>query len=555
MRKKILLVAILAIVALLVAAVVFVGRYTDKFIDPYVRSLLESTKPMGHRIEYQKIRVNLFSGDIIIKEVRLFPDSLTSKDSLRMEIKVADVELTNFSIKEFLFNKTLSVYEILIENPDVKLMLPDSTMEAIEEVREPKPPKKVSQLLTHINLERIVFSMGSFQLIRGDIVLAKSNDINLLAESITLVKNSKEEPIGYTYGDINLDLSDIELYSETGLYDMSLDGFYFTKNDSTLLLEGFKMIPKYDKKEFSTKLEFVNDRFDVNIGEIKVESVGIEQFLAGGPLEISSIVIDSLTADIYRDHNVPFNFDRFPAFYNESFMKLTLPLYIDSVIITNSKIIYGELIAGHPKAGSITLDDFGVQIYELTNQVDEDTIENFMHLNVQAKVMGEGPLNVELILPLEGDLHQFTCSGSVGAMPLVPLNDMLEPAINMKFNGGRVNRMTFFFEANDFASKGWMEFLYQDIDVVLLKKESEKQWGFISSLANSIALSNNPLPGKDLKIVEIGYERNKNKGIINYVWKTIQSGMVRTIIPTNKFQINRQQAKENRRNKKEAKKN
>ncbi len=59
-----------------------------------------------------------------------------------------------------------------------------------------------------------------------------------------------------------------------------------------------------------------------------------------------------------------------------------------------------------------------------------------------------------------------------------------------------------------------------------------------------MTLSNNPAPGKDLKIVEIGFERDKNKGIINYVWKTIQSGMVRTILPIKKYQINRKSVTE-----------
>jgi hypothetical protein len=39
--------------------------------------------------------------------------------------------------------------------------------------------------------------------------------------------------------------------------------------------------------------------------------------------------------------------------------------------------------------------------------------------------------------------------------------------------------------------------------------------------------------------VSIGFERDKNKGMINYIWKTIQSGMVHTILPIKKYQINR----------------
>jgi hypothetical protein len=90
-----------------------------------------------------------------------------------------------------------------------------------------------------------------------------------------------------------------------------------------------------------------------------------------------------------------------------------------------------------------------------------------------------------------------------------------------------------------------MEFLYKDIDVSLVKKKPEKEWGFVSALANWVAVSNNPsAPEKDPKVVEIGFERDKNKGLINYVWKTIQSGMVRTILPTGKYTIKQKQVQE-----------
>ena len=83
------------------------------------------------------------------------------------------------------------------------------------------------------------------------------------------------------------------------------------------------------------------------------------------------------------------------------------------------------------------------------------------------------------------------------------------------------------------------EFFYQDLDVSLMKKNPKKEWGFVSLLANSLTFTNNHAPGKDIKIVEIGYERDKNKGIINNVGKHIQSGMIRTILPVKKYQINR----------------
>jgi hypothetical protein len=291
----------------------------------------------------------------------------------------------------------------------------------------------------------------------------------------------------------------------------------------------------------------------VKVGRIDISRVGTRRLLAGQPLNISCIRIDSVDADIFRDKNVPVNLNRFPLFYNESFLKLSLPVVLDTVMITNSRLLYNELAEGNTTAGEIILNDFSVSTYALSNQVTDSTIVHEMRLFVKAKVMDEGPMNIELALPLEGNLREFRCTGSVGAMQLFPVNGMLQPTLNIIFKAGKLNRMTFDFTANDNVSKGWMEFLYQDLDAVVLNKESGKEKGFVSFLANTITMSNNPAPGRDLKIVEIGFERDKNKGLIGYVWRTIQSGMVRTILPTNKYQINKKQATEQNKNEKKEK--
>lgn len=542
--KKLLIILGVALIAVAVTLFVLLGRYTDRVIDPYVRSLLEHTKPMGHKITYDKIRVNLFEGLIKLKEVRMYPDSSLTDHDLRFEVSVKDIELTGFSIWKMLFHKNLIIDEFLIENPDIIITLPTSAEEVIEDVSGEEAPKKKSQLLTRIFLSRITLTEGTFKLLRSGAIIASSPNISLTAEEISLQKNSLDEPIGYTFGDYTITLDSIDVRNESGLYDISLDKFQASKKELYFVLTGFNIIPKYDKEAFSKKLPFQNDRFDVRIGEIIITHNGLWHILKHEPLEITKLKIDSVDADIYRDKNVPFNYNRFPPFYSESFMKIPIPIIIDTVMVTNSRLTYGELAEGKSIAGEIKLENFEMKVYNITNLVEQDTAFNVMQFNIEAKVMGEGKLKAEITLPLEGDMHDFECSGSVGRMQLAPLNGMLEPSMNITFNSGTVDRMTFAFTANDNVSRGWMEFLYSDLNVALLKKNPEKQWGFLSSLANTMALSNNPVDGKALKIVSVGYERDKNKGIINYIWKTIQSGMLHTILPTSKYQINKKEAQE-----------
>lgn len=497
---------------------------------------------MNHRIDYRKIRVDLINGQIKIKDLRMIPDtSLRKAEHVWAEVTVGVVKLTDFSLKKLLLDKTLIIGDFILLSPEVNVFLPVHVdHQTVNAKAKDTSGVAKAPLLTRITLNRFMIAGGTFRLIRNDVTLAKSEDINFIAQNINLVKNSNDEPLGYSYGDVMVNLSNIVLHSETGLYNMSLDKLSLNKKDSSVVLSGFRMTPKFDKNEFSSKLKFQDDRFDININSVVMKGIGYKRVVSGLPLHISSIILDGLTADIYRDKNVPFNFNKYPLFHNEMFLKANFPLIIDTLAVTGSKIIYGELVAGRTEPGTISLDDFNLQSYHLTNIPEQDSAENVMKLDVQAKVMGEGMLNAELLLPLEGNTREIICSGSVGAMQLSPLNAMLEPSINMKFNAGTVTRMTFYFEGNDNVSNGWMEFLYKDIDVVILKKDEGKEWGFVSFLANKMTHSNNPPPGKtQFKSVSIGYERDKNKGMINFIWKTIQSGMVRTILPISKYEVRR----------------
>jgi hypothetical protein len=531
---------------LLVIGILFflTARHADKLADPFIRSLLEQNKPMNHRIDFRKINVNLISRSINIKDARIYPDSSLVKDSnIWIAVNVDLIKLTGFNIKKLLLEKILIVGDLVLLKPDVEIHLPlIVTTETLEKVEEDSVKKAKSPLLKSIALNRMILSEGSFKLIRNDVVLASSNEIGFLAKEINLVRNSKDEPIGYTYGEVKVTLSNIKLHSETGLYDMSLAKFSIDKRDSSVLLNGFKMIPKFEKSECVNKFKFQTDRFDIKIGSILISGIGYRRLLNGEPLEISKVLIDSIYADLFRDKMVPFDLNRFPLFYNESFLKIPVPIILDTVKVVNSMVMYNELAEGKTEIGLIRLEDFCVQTYNLTNIVKDDSVDQVMKIDIQANIMGEGAMNAQVILPLEGDLKRLECSGTVGTMQLSPLNAMLEPSLNIKFNAGNVTKMTFAFTGNNIVSDGWMEFLYKDVDVVILKKDPGKEWGFASLMANAMTNSNNPESGKSrIKSVQIGFERDKNKGIINYIWKTLMSGMVRTILPVNKYNIETKQ--------------
>ncbi|MCF8388296.1 MAG: hypothetical protein K9G47_10455, partial [Bacteroidales bacterium] len=115
-------------------------------------------------------------------------------------------------------------------------------------------------------------------------------------------------------------------------------------------------------------------------------------------------------------------------------------------------------------------------------------------------------------------------------------NTMLERNKQVRINKGYLDELSFdAMGNNDFAS-GKMSFLYHDLNITVLKQEAEiaEERKFLSFLMNTFLRSNNPAGKKSPLIAEMGFERDKEKSFINYMWKTVLSGIAETITPGKK---------------------
>ena len=94
--------------------------------------------------------------------------------------------------------------------------------------------------------------------------------------------------------------------------------------------------------------------------------------------------------------------------------------------------------------------------------------------------------------------------------------------------------LKFQFKAGKDYSTGEMLFVYHDLRIALKEKEendtTEIKEKVMSFFANTFALNqDNPKKNKAVEKVNLYYYRNPNKFIFNYSWKTILSGIKKTI--------------------------
>jgi hypothetical protein len=104
--------------------------------------------------------------------------------------------------------------------------------------------------------------------------------------------------------------------------------------------------------------------------------------------------------------------------------------------------------------------------------------------------------------------------------------------------------------ATDDASTGQLIFEYENLKVdVQKKKDQNKKATLISFVANELVKKKNLPENRNYSRGTIQFERRKDRAIVNYLWKSIQSGIISVVAPIadpNKKQ-NKEQKKESRR--------
>jgi hypothetical protein len=143
-------------------------------------------------------------------------------------------------------------------------------------------------------------------------------------------------------------------------------------------------------------------------------------------------------------------------------------------------------------------------------------------------------IHVGLEMQMSYATDAFSMKGRTdGTSKLMALNPTVYPAMNMRFQKGRLDGIQFQARGNSRRMKGTLTMRYSDLEVELFKADHLED-KTLSWLANGLVKHSNPNRRGKVIVGEIQVARDLNKGAMNYVWKGIQCGVMNTFNPLGK---------------------
>jgi hypothetical protein len=316
------------------------------------------------------------------------------------------------------------------------------------------------------------------------------------------------------------------------LYDINIQGVQLDNAKQTIAITAANVQPRLSEPQFVKQSIHQRDRFDLTFNNINLQGVNFKKFINDNIIEVSTGSLQPIIK-VFNDRTVPPDTSSKVSKYpHQQLTKLNFPFYIKELKVNNGYVSYNEKSRQSLKAGTVFFSNINATLTNITNIDERVKANETLTLKATALFMGAGKLISQWKLPLNVRDTSFTVTGSLGAMNTAVLNPLVEPLGMVSVKSGNINRLIFTIHGGDYRSTGKILFLYKDLHIKVLKKDKEnnlKSKNLESIIADAAIKSDNPQKGEN-RTGAIDYRRDTTKSFFNFLWKSVFSGVKKTVL-------------------------
>ncbi len=326
-----------------------------------------------------------------------------------------------------------------------------------------------------------------------------------------------------------VEISEDEI-SELINMDVSFDEYFITDDATTLEITGLVITSPYPQDRYNEINEFETDWINVAIKKVRLVHFDYERLINENHFSAANIEIQSAEIDVYRDKTIPEPPFEHKPIIASLLQKMEAKINVDTLIITGTNIRYFEKSEFSDQSGTISFENLFATGYNITNIKEKLDRNSDFTLDAQANLMGEAKIDAHFIFDLKSENDYFTLNADVAPFQAKVLNTMITGVLPAKITDGKVKGIKVEMEGNEDASKGKIDFEYEDMQFELFNDDSKFK-SFITTQAAKLALrKNNTNDGSNYRQGEINFDRRKDKFVFNYWWNSLKSGIVDTML-------------------------
>lgn len=522
----------------------FAGDKWKPLLQAKLKEMILKSTDSLYRMEYSDFNLNLASGDAVLSDFKLIPDSAvynklvelkTAPDNL-FTLSVDKLTIKNVGAKKAYKDKILEVNSITIDKPNLTITNKRYAFNDTVKIGTPKTPYQlVKNIFKELRIDSVSLKDISLTYVNKNEAAARHTalkhlDINISNVLIDSLSAQDTSRFYYTKG-VEVIIHNYKVKTPDSLYTSAVKEIYFSTAKRTLRLENVDLTPRYSRNAFYKKTGESGDIFTLKFKKIAINDIDLQRFLRDQKLYASTMDVENADVQIYNNSNYKgkksVKIGKDP---HQSLQKVALDMRLNRLNIRNSNITYSETDATTQETGQIIFKKTNGYLTNVTNDPDAKKKNHYMKAHINTLFMNAAPLTVNFKFDLTAKNGAFNYSGRLGKFDGRVLDKLVRPLALVHVRSADVERLDFNVDANNYYGKGNLQFYYKNLNVQLLKKvEGEKglkTQGFISTIANSLIIENsNPDKKGNFRPGPISLSREPTTSFFSFLYKGLLTGL------------------------------
>jgi hypothetical protein len=534
------------IIILFIILIIIVSFWGDHYVAQRLKKSVSQSSDSTYTLNFDNLDLNVITGSVTVHHMHIHADTAafgrSSSPSTKPpselykgtigKLRVGGLHI----ISAFLGNK-LHIGKITIKKPHITILnnphpVPNDTSQHFSSVD--------SSIYAVISNRYKALKLGAFNISKAHVVSLQAGDTLFSLGSVNLtLKNIMVDSASARSGR-NFPTDDIQLEAHRLLYNLSdslnkavLGRFLISSDKQSIELDSLQLIPLYPKFKYSEQKGVQTDRIHLVIPKIKCRHVDFKTFAKSGHIHGGYMEVDKGRLEDFHSKLLPPPPPKLKALPNKVLINARQKLKVDTLKLNKAFISYSEYHRLAPKAGKVTFEDLNAVFYHLTNYQQAIEQGKAIKMHVRTNVMGKGLLDVHATFPLDTHDSFHKVKGTLSSMPLTAFNPILKYIAFVEIESGKLHHLTFNMALNNDSSSGEAIMNYEGLKVAVLDKKTMKPKGLTNKIesfvANTFVIKGKNTSKDGLRKGKIKFQRIKHKGIFNYWWKSLFSGLKNSI--------------------------
>ncbi len=537
--KRILKISL--IVVFLIGLVLFFAKiFISNFVEDRIAELINNNKSVRYTANVSNVRFKLLNRSITLSNIFIGLRSDTSLDSLSPntendsieKITIASVKLYDIHYLDYLRGKYIRFGKIDINDVFIKKTnkKDGNTQNSKQDNHSIDLDSIYIEGISGFEINRFNFNNIHYTVVDSisykPIFQHKSASFNLDGFQLKKVHDQifKIELIDNIYK-----INDIELSVSNENYNLDIEEFNLNTKTFDIQIKGLKLEPFKGKIALANTVKYNDPVLNFDVELIQLYHFDLARLLKKQDIFIDSLLISKGLFEFYKDKRKPFNEKVVKKLPQQLLKEMKTPIFIDNIALDDCLLIAENQFSNKGMKMKLSINSVYGKLKNITNIKEYTNIP--MTLNASAKLMNQGHMNINFVIPLNDDKNTFYFDGSLGSSKFSYYDKIIYPVLGLKILKGNLDHLTFKAKANNYSGSGTMKMLYHDLDALVYKKETHDRNKFLSWALAQVLHNSNPIKNKEVRIAKMYHKHEKFMGFGGYLWKILQSGIVNTLSP------------------------